>query len=107
MKRRGLAEFPIVWLVLFGALIGGLLWAVTRDLEAFRIEIEDGRPRVARGKPPPGFVDDVRTIAKHVGAGVIRAVKEGGEPRIVASSSIDDATLQRLRNAFSVRRRRQ
>lgn len=100
-------DFPIFWLAVFGALIGALLWAVMRDLEAFRIEVEDGKPRVVRGKPPPGFVDDVRTIAKHVEAGVIRAVKEGGEPRIVASSSIDDATLQRLRNAFSVRRRRQ
>ena len=102
-----MGDFPFVWLVLFGAIIGALLWAVMRDLEAFRIEVEDGKPRVVRGKPPPGFVDDVRTIAKHVETGVIRAVKEGGEPRIVASASIDDATLQRLRNAFSVRRRRQ
>jgi hypothetical protein len=97
----------VVWIAILGGLVGALLWAVTRQLEAFRIEVEDGKPRVARGKPPPGFVDDVRTIAKHVEAGVIRAVKEGGEPRLVASSSIDDATLQRLRNAFSVRRRRQ
>ena len=101
-----MGDFPIVWLVIFAAAIAALLWAVTRDLESFRIEIEDGKPRIARGKPPPGFVDDVRTIAKHVEAGVIRAVKEGGEPRLVGSSSIDDATLQRLRPAFSVRRRR-
>jgi hypothetical protein len=102
-----LGDFPIVWLALFAAIIGLLFWAVTRDLESFRIEIEDGTPRVVRGKAPPGFVDDVRTITKHVETGVIRAVKEGGEPRLVGSSSIDDATLQRLRNAFSVRRRRQ
>jgi hypothetical protein len=102
-----LGDLPIVWLAAFAAIIGALLWAVSRDLESFRIEIEDGRPRVVRGKAPPGFVDDVRTIAKHVEAGVIRAVKEGGEPRLVGSSSIDDATLQRLRNAFSMRRRRQ
>ena len=101
-----LGDFPIVWLVLFAAVIGVLLWAVMRDLETFRIEIDDGKPRVVRGKAPPGFVDDVRTIAGHIEAGVIRAVKEGGEPRLVASRSIDDATLQRLRNAFSVRRRR-
>lgn len=101
-----MGDFPIFWLLVFAAVIGVLFWAVTRDLESFRIEIEDGKPRVVRGKAPPGFVDDVRTIAKHVEAGVIRAVKEGGEPRLVASSSIDDATLQRLRNAFSVRRRR-
>lgn len=101
-----MGDFPIVWIALFGALVGALLWAVVRDLEVFRIEVNDGKPRVVRGKPPPGFVDDVRTIAKHVEAGVIRAVKEGGEPRIVASSTIDEPTLQRLRNAFSVRRRR-
>ena len=101
-----MGDFPIVWLAIFAAIIGVLFWAVTRDLEAFRIEINDGKPRVVRGKPPPGVLDDIRSITKHVEAGVIRAVKEGGEPRIVASSSIDDATLQRLRNAFSVRRRR-
>lgn len=101
-----MGDFPIVWIAFFGAIIAALLWAVTRDLEMFRIEVEDGKPRVVRGKPPPGFVDDVRTITRHVEAGVIRAVKEGGEPRIVGSSSIDEPTLQRLRNAFSVRRRR-
>lgn len=101
-----MGDFPIVWLALFAAIIGALFWAVTRDLESFRIEINDGEPRVVRGKPPAGFLDDIRSITKHVEAGVIRAVKEGGEPRLVASSSIDDATLQRLRNAFSVRRRR-
>ena len=101
-----MGDFPVVWIALFGAIIAALLWAVMRDLEVFRIEIEDGKPRVVRGKAPPGFVEDVRAIAKHVEAGVIRAVKEGGEPRLVASSAIDEATLQRLRNAFSVRRRR-
>lgn len=99
-------DFPVVYVLFIGAAVGLLLWAVVRQNEVFRIEIEDGRPRVARGKPPPGFVDDVRTIAKHVEAGVVRAVKDGGQPRIVASSSIDEATLQRLRNAFSVRRKR-
>lgn len=98
-------DSPLVWIALFGGAIGALLWAVTRDLETFRIEIEDGEPRVVRGKPPHGFLGDVRTIAKHVEAGVVRAVKEGGEPRIVGSSSIDEATLQRLRNAFAMRRR--
>jgi hypothetical protein len=99
-------DFPVLYVLFIGAAVGLLLWAVVRQSEIFRIEIEDGRPRVARGTPPPGFLDDVRTIAKHVEAGVVRAVKEGGQPRIVASSSIDDATLQRLRNAFSVRRKR-
>jgi hypothetical protein len=103
-----LGDFPIVWIVLFGALVALLLWAVTRDLEVFRIEIEDGKPRLVRGKAPGGFLADVASItAGRVEAGVIRAVKEGGEVRIVGSSSIDDATLQRLRNAFSVRKRRQ
>lgn len=99
-------DFPLLYILFIGAVVGLLLWAVVRQTEIFRIDVEDGRPRVVRGKPPPGFVDDVRTIAKGVEAGRIRAVKEGGQPRIVASSSIDDAMLQRLRNAFAVRHRR-
>ena len=99
-------DFPILYILFIGAAVGLLLWAVVRQAELFRIDIEDGRPRIVRGSPPPGFVDDVRTITKSVKTGVVRAVKEGGQPRIVASSSIDDAMLQRLRNAFSVRHRR-
>lgn len=99
-------DFPILYVAFIGGAVGLLLWAVVRQAEIFRIEVSNGRPRVRRGKPPPGYVDDVRTIAKHVERGTVRAVKEGGQPRIVASRSIDDATLQRLRNAFAVRHKR-
>ena len=99
-------DFPILYVLGIFAFVALVFYAALRHTEIFRIHVEAGRPRVVRGAPPPGFVDDVRTIAKHLETAVIRAVKEGGEPRIVASSSVDDATLQRLRNAYSVRRRR-
>jgi hypothetical protein len=99
-------DFPVLYVLFVGVAVGTLFWAVVRQAEIFRIAIEDGRPRVVRGKPPPGFVDDVRTIARPVKAGAVWAVKEGGQPRLCATSSVDDATLQRLRNAFAVRRKR-
>lgn len=97
---------PLLWIALLGGLIGALLWAASRDVEAFRVQITRGVPRVVRGRLPPGFLADVRELVRHVDDGVVRVVKEGGEPRLVGSSSIDEPTLQRLRNAFSVRRRR-
>jgi hypothetical protein len=85
-------------------LIGLLLWAATRQNEVFRVKIERGRVTVLRGKVPPGFLGDLREIAPHVKEGGVHAVKRGGEAALVVSSSIDERTAQRLRNAFAVHR---
>ena len=85
-------------------LIALVLWAATRQNEIFRVSIRGGRVAVVRGRVPPSFLGDLRDIANHVGDGSVHAVKSGGEPRLVVSSSIDERTAQRLRNAFAVSR---
>ena len=86
---------------LFG-LIGLVLWAARRHNELFRVTITRGRVAVTRGRVAPSFLGDLREIARHVEAGTIRAVREGGEGRLVISASIDERTAQRLRNAYAI-----
>ncbi len=83
-------------------LIGVLLWAATRHNEVFRVAIRGGRVTVVRGRVPPTFLGDLREIVRHVKDGTVHAVKSGGEARLVVSSSIDERTAQRLRNAFAL-----
>ena len=83
-------------------LIALVLWAATRQNEIFRVTITSGRVTVIRGRVPPSFLADMRDIVKHVRQGTVHAVKSGGEPRLVVSSSIDERTAQRLRNAFAL-----
>jgi hypothetical protein len=78
------------------------LWAATRHNEVFRVAIRGGRVTVVRGRVPPAFLGDLRDLAGHVAEGTVRAIREGGEARLVVSSSIDERTAQRLRNAFAV-----
>lgn len=84
-------------------LIGLALWAATRQNEVFRVAVRGGRATVLRGKVPPGFLSELREIVAGVQDGTVHAVKRGGEPALVVSSSIDERTAQRLRNAFAVR----
>ena len=83
-------------------LIALVLWAATRHNEIFRVAIRGGRVTVVRGRVPPSFLGDLRDIVRHVKDGTVHAVKSGGEPRLVLSSSIDERTAQRLRNAFAL-----
>ena len=84
------------------ALIATALWAATRHNEIFRIAIRSGRATVVRGKVPPSFLGDLRDLVRHVDAGSVRAVKQDGDARLVMSTSIDEKTAQRLRNAFAL-----
>jgi hypothetical protein len=78
------------------------IWAATRHNEVFRVTIRSGRATVTKGKVPPSFLGDLRDIVRHVDDGVVRAVKQDGQAKLVVSGSIDDNTAQRLRNAFAV-----
>ena len=82
------------------AAIALLFFAAARANEVFRIEVEGGRARLVRGRPPPGFLDDVGQLAKHVTRGTLRAVKRDGRPHLV-TAGLDEPTAQRLRNTFA------
>jgi hypothetical protein len=83
-------------------LIALVLWVAMRQNEVFRVIIRGGRVTVVRGRVPPAFLGDLRDIVRHVQSGTVHALKSGGKPRLVVSSSIDERTAQRLRNAFAL-----
>ncbi len=79
-----------------------VLWAATRQGEIFRVSVRDGRVVATRGKVPPSFLGDLRGLVRHVALGTVSAVKQDGHARLVVSPSVDEATGQRLRNAFAL-----
>ncbi len=92
----------LVYLGAVGALIALVVWAARRHTEVFHARIESGRVTIVRGKVAPAFMTDLRDLSRGVERGEVRAIREGGESRLVVSSSIDERTAQRLRNAFAV-----
>lgn len=82
------------------AAVALLFYVAWRANELFRIAVRDGRVELVRGRPPPGFLDDVRRIAAHAREGTVRGVKRDGKPALV-TTGLDEATTQRLRNTFA------
>jgi len=90
---------PVIVILVPAILI--FLFVVWRQNTLFEISVRKGRTLVVRGRVPPGFLADVRTIVRGVESASIRAVKDQGGARLTASG-VDERALQRLRNAFSV-----
>lgn len=92
----------LVYLGAVIALIALAVWAARRHTTLFVIRIASGRAKIIRGKVAPSFFTDVKDLVRHIETGTVSAVRQGGEPRLVLSPSIDERTAQRLRNAFAV-----
>jgi len=88
-----------VLLVLAGVAI---VVALLRPRKAFVIVVEDEAARLASGKAPGGFVQDVQEIV--ASAGVTRAkvsgARAGGRVRLRFSSHVPKACRQQIRNTW-------
>lgn len=95
-------DLLLIAAVLFVALVIAL--AISRANEMFYVSIRDGRCLIVRGHVPPSLYSELCAVVRISGAkrGTVRAVKEGGQPRLV-TSGLDAGTTQRLRNAFGAR----
>ena len=93
-----------VYVVALLAAFGLFVWAVRRQNEIFRVFVRNGRVTGTRGRVPPSFVSDLREIVRGVDVATIRAVKQDGAARLVVPPSVDEATGQRLRNAFALQK---
>jgi len=79
------------------------LWMLARANELFHVSARDGRVLLVRGRIPPSLLTAFGEILGRAGVrrATIRAVKESGGARLVASG-VDGKTAQMLRNAFGV-----
>ncbi len=87
--------------VLVGAVI---MMVIARANELFYVSIRDGRCIVVRGHVPPSLLRELREVVRLSGVrrGKVRAVKDGGQPRLFVEG-LDDRVAQRLRNSFGAR----
>jgi hypothetical protein len=93
----------ILALLAVGALVA--YFVITRSRELFVLSVRDGQVLPMRGRVPPGFLADVRSIVARppVRGATIRAVKGEHHARLKVSGDVDEGRAQRLRNAFGLR----
>ena len=82
------------------AVVGYLI--IRRATELFCIRVEDGKPRHVRGRMPPALFSDICDVlsASRVQRAVLRAVSEGGKPRLIVDGDLHPDQVQRLRNVL-------
>lgn len=94
------------FVVLAAALLVVLPFALglARANELFVLRVDDGKVSVVRGRIPQRLLDDVAdVVARPRPAGArIRAVSDGGRPRLVAEGALRPEQLQRLRNVLGL-----
>jgi uncharacterized protein DUF3634 len=79
-----------------------LVLAIVRANELFLLRVRNGAVRVVRGRVPPRLFDDVTDVVRHpvVLRADLRAVSEGGRPRLYAEGELSPEHKQRLRNVI-------
>jgi hypothetical protein len=79
-----------------------LVLALVRANELFFVRVRDGNMRLVRGRVPPRLFDDVADVVRKpaVVRAELRAVNEGGRPRLYAEGELSPEHKQRLRNVI-------
>jgi hypothetical protein len=87
----------LVVIALCCVLAGLAMW---RTLTLFHVSVRDGELLVVYGRIPAALLSELEEIVHldRIANGTIKAVKEGGEARIVCSGEIGERTAQRVRN---------
>lgn len=95
-----------MWLLVGALLLGLLLLPIARGLwlatELFRLSSRHGQLTLERGRLPPALFAELRDVAeRHKLDGVeIRAVVEGGMPKLVLQGASGETAAQPLRNVL-------
>ena len=79
-----------------------LVLALVRANELFFVRVRDGSVRLVRGRLPPRLFDDLNDVVRKpaVLRAELRAVNEGGRPRLYAEGELSPEHKQRLRNVI-------
>jgi hypothetical protein len=81
-----------------------LVLALVRANELFLVRVRDGGVRLVRGRVPSRLLDDLADVVRKpaVQRADLRAVNEGGKPRLYADGELSPEHKQRLRNVIGV-----
>jgi hypothetical protein len=79
-----------------------LILAIVRANELFLVRVRDGGIRLVRGRVPSRLFDDLADVVRKpaVASADLRAVNEGGRPRLYAEGHLSPEHKQRLRNVI-------
>jgi hypothetical protein len=79
-----------------------LVLALVRANEIFFLRVREGNVRISRGRLPQRLLDDVIEVMQRpaVSRAELRAVNEGGRPRLYADGELSPEQKQRLRNVI-------
>jgi Protein of unknown function (DUF3634) len=79
-----------------------LVLAMVRANELFLVRVRDGGVRLIRGRVPSRLLDDLADVVRQpaVERADLRAVNEGGRPRLYADGELSPEHKQRLRNVI-------
>jgi hypothetical protein len=91
---------PLVLAIALLVASAPLVLAIVRANELFFLRVRDGGVRLVRGRVPPRLFDDVADVVRKpaVVRANLRAVNEGGRPRLYAEGELSPEHKQRLRN---------
>jgi hypothetical protein len=93
---------PLLLALVALVLSAPLVLAIVRANELFFVRVRDGGVRLVRGRVPPRLFDDLADIVQRpaVARADLRAVSEGGRPRLYAEGALSPEHKQRLRNVI-------
>jgi hypothetical protein len=102
MRYRDGAMMPLLLALVALVMSAPLVLALVRANELFFVRIRDGNVRLVRGRVPPRLFDDVADVVRKpaVPRAELRAVNEGGRPRLYAEGELSAEHKQRLRNVI-------
>jgi hypothetical protein len=96
---------PYANLLLLALLAVGFWWAIQPQY-AFVVQIDDGSPRVARGKVTPTFLRTVQEVCGRAGVarGWVGGVRRGRRVALAFSRDFPASCQQQLRNLWPLER---
>jgi hypothetical protein len=94
----------LVWLGVGGLLLLPLVISIRRATELFVVQVRRGEARFARGRIPPGLLNDIAEIARseQIGRARLSALRRRGRAVLVVGGKVGEAARQRLRNAVGL-----
>lgn len=103
-KLKERSELQSLISVVLLSLLGWGIWQACQPRYAFVIQLERGRPRVARGYVTKAFLNEVRELCHFHGVarGAVRGRRRGAQIALEVSGPFSPECRQQLRNLWGI-----